>query len=88
MKCSNNFASGAGRPLRIPLFPSNGESRFRFDKDHVMWRLDRRAVKLHFRPIGYLSDDDSKFHKYWPADLHLVERKSYGSINDHLAGRS
>ena len=41
-----------------------------FDKDHVMYVwID--ALSNYISALGYLSDDDSKFQKYWPADLHL-----------------
>lgn len=45
-----------------------------FDKDHVMYVwID--ALSNYISALGYLSDDDSKFRKYWPADLHLVGKE-------------
>ncbi len=45
-----------------------------FDKDHVMYVwID--ALSNYISALGYLSDDDSKFKKYWPADLHLVGKE-------------
>ncbi|MEA4853329.1 MAG: methionine--tRNA ligase [Christensenella sp.] len=45
-----------------------------FDKDHVMYVwID--ALSNYISALGYLSDDDSKFQKYWPADLHLVGKE-------------
>jgi methionyl-tRNA synthetase len=45
-----------------------------FDKDHVVYVwID--ALSNYISALGYLSDDDSKFKKYWPADLHLVGKE-------------
>ncbi|WP_066686817.1 methionine--tRNA ligase [Christensenella intestinihominis] len=45
-----------------------------FDKEHVMYVwID--ALSNYISALGYLSDDDSKFQKYWPADLHLVGKE-------------
>lgn len=45
-----------------------------FDQEHVMYVwID--ALSNYISALGYLSDDDSKFQKYWPADLHLVGKE-------------
>lgn len=45
-----------------------------FDKEHVMYVwID--ALSNYVSALGYLSDDESKFEKYWPADLHLVGKE-------------
>lgn len=45
-----------------------------FDTDHVMYVwID--ALSNYISALGYLSEDDSKFQKYWPADLHLVGKE-------------
>jgi len=45
-----------------------------FDPDHVMYVwID--ALSNYITALGYLSDDDGKFQKYWPADLHLVGKE-------------
>jgi methionyl-tRNA synthetase len=45
-----------------------------FDPGHVMYVwID--ALSNYITALGYLSDDDSKFKKYWPADLHLVGKE-------------
>ncbi|MBD5559926.1 MAG: methionine--tRNA ligase [Clostridia bacterium] len=45
-----------------------------FDGDHVMYVwLD--ALSNYISALGYMSDDDSLFEKYWPADLHLVGKE-------------
>ena len=35
------------------------------------------ALTNYISALGYLSDDDSKFKKYWPADLHLVGKEIF-----------
>ncbi len=45
-----------------------------FDDNHVVYVwLD--ALTNYITTLGYMSDDDSKFKKYWPADLHLVGKE-------------
>ncbi len=45
-----------------------------FDNNHVVYVwLD--ALSNYITSLGYLSDDDSEFKKYWPADLHLVGKE-------------
>jgi methionyl-tRNA synthetase len=45
-----------------------------FDQKHVMYVwID--ALSNYITALGYLSDDDSKFKKYWPADLHIVGKE-------------
>ena len=45
-----------------------------FDKKHVMYVwLD--ALSNYITALGYLSEDDAKFKKYWPADVHVVGKE-------------
>ena len=45
-----------------------------FDDKHVVYvRLD--ALTNYISALGYLSDDDSLFKKYWPCDLHIVGKE-------------
>ncbi len=45
-----------------------------FDSKHVVYVwLD--ALSNYITALGYLSADDSKFRKYWPADLHIVGKE-------------
>ena len=45
-----------------------------FDPDHVVYVwID--ALSNYISALGYLSDDDSKFKNYWPADVHLVGKE-------------
>ena len=45
-----------------------------FDPKHVIYVwID--ALTNYITALGYLSDDDYNFKKYWPADLHLVGKE-------------
>lgn len=47
-----------------------------FDKKHTIYVwID--ALSNYISGLGYLSDDDSKMSKYWPADLHLVGKEIF-----------
>ena len=45
-----------------------------FDEKHVIY-VWVDALANYLTALGYLSDDDSKFKKYWPADLHIVGKE-------------
>ena len=45
-----------------------------FDPKHVIY-VWVDALSNYITSLGYLSSDDSKFKKYWPADLHLVGKE-------------
>lgn len=45
-----------------------------FDKDHVVYVwID--ALSNYISALGYSSEDDSDFKKYWPADIHVVGKE-------------
>lgn len=45
-----------------------------FDDKHVIYVwID--ALSNYITALGYLSDDDEKFRRYWPADVHLVGKE-------------
>ena len=45
-----------------------------FDEKHIVYVwID--ALSNYISALGYLSRDDSKFKKYWPADLHIVGKE-------------
>lgn len=45
-----------------------------FDEKHVVYVwID--ALSNYITALGYLSDDDSSYKKYWPADVHLVGKE-------------
>ncbi len=45
-----------------------------FDDKHVIY-VWFDAVLNYLSKLGYLSDDDEKFQKYWPADVHIVGKE-------------
>ncbi len=48
--------------------------RVPFDPKHVVYVwLD--ALSNYITALGYGSEDDSAFHRYWPADLHLMGKE-------------
>lgn len=45
-----------------------------FDEKHVIYVwID--ALSNYITALGYLSGDDSKYRRYWPADVHLVGKE-------------
>ncbi|MFU0800594.1 MAG: methionine--tRNA ligase [Xylanivirga thermophila] len=45
-----------------------------FDKDHVIY-VWVDALSNYITALGFMTDDDSKYKKYWPADVHLVGKE-------------
>ena len=45
-----------------------------FDPKHVVY-VWVDALSNYISALGYLSEDDSKFKKYWPADVHIVGKE-------------
>jgi len=45
-----------------------------FDERHVVYVwID--ALSNYITALGYLSENEDKFHRYWPADVHLVGKE-------------
>lgn len=45
-----------------------------FDEKHVIYVwID--ALSNYITALGYISDDDSEYREYWPADVHLVGKE-------------
>jgi len=45
-----------------------------FDSDHVVYVwID--ALSNYITALGYASEDDSKYKKYWPCDVHLMAKE-------------
>ncbi|WAM33997.1 methionine--tRNA ligase [Caldicellulosiruptor morganii] len=45
-----------------------------FDQKHVIYVwID--ALSNYITALGYMSEDDSRFKRYWPADVHLVGKE-------------
>lgn len=47
-----------------------------FDNKHTIY-VWFDAVTNYISALGYLTDDESKMKKYWPADLHLVGKEIF-----------
>ena len=45
-----------------------------FDSNHVVY-VWVDALSNYITSLGYMSDNDTNFKKYWPADLHLVGKE-------------
>ncbi len=45
-----------------------------FDDGHVVY-VWMDALSNYISALGYLSDNDEKYRKYWPADVHLVGKE-------------
>jgi len=45
-----------------------------FDKKHVVY-VWMDALSNYATALGFMSDDDSEFKKYWPANVHLVGKE-------------
>ncbi len=55
-----------------------------FDPKHVVYVwLD--ALTNYITAMGYDSDDDSDYQKYWPADVHFVGKRNCSFPHHYLA---
>ena len=45
-----------------------------FDQEHIIY-VWVDALPNYITALGYMSDDDSNFKKYWPCDLHLMAKE-------------
>ncbi|MGI5849841.1 MAG: methionine--tRNA ligase, partial [Christensenellales bacterium] len=45
-----------------------------FDEGHIVY-VWVDALSNYLSALGYLSDNDAKFKRYWPADVHLVGKE-------------
>ena len=62
------------RTFAYPAPASPGAYHVDFDEKHVVYVwLD--ALSNYITKLGYGSDDDSLYKKYWPADVHLVGKE-------------
>ena len=70
----NNFIKPGLEDLCVSRTTFNWGIPVTFDAKHVVYVwLD--ALTNYITALGYMSDDDSLFKKYWPADLHLVGKE-------------
>lgn len=70
----NNFIKPGLEDLCVSRTSFNWGVPVDFDDKHVVY-VWVDALSNYISALGYLSDDDSLFKKYWPADLHLVGKE-------------
>ncbi|MBO8164861.1 MAG: methionine--tRNA ligase [Brevibacillus sp.] len=67
----NNFLKPGLQDLSVSRSTFDWGIKVPNDPEHVIYVwID--ALANYISALGYLSDDDSKFTRYWPADVHLV----------------
>ena len=70
----NNFIKPGLEDLCVSRTSFNWGVPVSFDEKHVVYVwID--ALSNYISALGYLSDDDSLFKKFWPADLHIVGKE-------------
>lgn len=70
----NNFLKPGLEDLCVSRTSFSWGIPVEFDKGHVVYVwLD--ALSNYISALGYLSEDDEKYKKYWPADVHLVGKE-------------
>ena len=70
----NNFIKPGLEDLCVSRTSFNWGVPVTFDEKHVVYVwID--ALSNYISALGYLSNDDSNFKKFWPADLHIVGKE-------------
>lgn len=70
----NNFLKDGLDDLCVSRSSFDWGIQVPFDPDHVVYVwID--ALSCYITALGYGMEDDSKFKKYWPADVHLVGKE-------------
>ncbi len=70
----NNFIKPGLEDLCVSRTSFNWGVPVTFDEKHVVYVwID--ALSNYISALGYLSDDDTLFKKFWPADLHIVGKE-------------
>lgn len=70
----NNFLRPGLEDIAVSRTTFNWGVPVTFDEKHVVYVwID--ALSNYITALGYLSPDDEKFQKYWPADVHLVGKE-------------
>ena len=72
----NNFLKPGLKDLCVSRASVKWGIPVTFDPDQTVY-VWVDALSNYISALGYLSDDDSKFKKYWPADLHLVGKEIF-----------
>ena len=70
----NNFVKPGLEDLCVTRTSIDWGVHVDFDPKHVVYVwID--ALTNYINALGYMSDDDSLFKKYWPADIHVVGKE-------------
>lgn len=70
----NNFLRPGLEDLCVSRTTFNWGIPVSFDEKHVVYVwID--ALSNYITALGYMSEDDSAYKKYWPADVHLVGKE-------------
>jgi methionyl-tRNA synthetase len=70
----NNFLKPGLQDLSVSRTSFKWGVPVDFDPDHVIYVwID--ALSNYITALGYLSEDDSLYQKYWPANVHLVGKE-------------
>ena len=70
----NNFLKAGLEDLCVSRTTFDWGIKVPFDEKHVVYVwLD--ALCNYITALGYLSEDDAEFKKYWPADVHIVGKE-------------
>jgi len=70
----NNFLRPGLEDLCVSRTTFNWGIPVTFDEGHVVYVwID--ALSNYITALGYMSEDDSDYKKYWPADVHLVGKE-------------
>lgn len=70
----NNFLRPGLEDLCVSRTSFNWGIPVTFDEKHVIYVwID--ALSNYITALGYLTEDDSNYKKYWPADVHLVGKE-------------
>ena len=70
----NNFLRPGLQDLAVSRNSFKWGVPVEFDPEHVVYVwLD--ALTNYITALGYMSEDDSNFQKYWPANLHLMGKE-------------
>ncbi|MCL1787451.1 MAG: methionine--tRNA ligase [Defluviitaleaceae bacterium] len=70
----NNFIKPGLEPLCVSRTSFTWGIPVDFDPEHIVY-VWVDALPNYITALGYMSDDDSQYKKYWPADLHLMAKE-------------
>lgn len=70
----NNFLKPGLDDLSVTRSSFDWGIKVPFDEDHVIY-VWTDALSNYISALGYLSEDDSDYKKYWPADIHFVGKE-------------